>query len=94
MVTADGIGLSHEQIQTLFQPFSLGGQHVAHQYGGADLGLVVSQRLASMLDATLSVESTPDQSSTFRIELPRVLCETRAAGQISSPGAVLVQHTI
>ena len=64
-----------EQIQCLFQPFTQGSKHVTREYGGTGLGLAISHRLATMLEASLTVKSEQGVGSVFKLELPKQLCE-------------------
>lgn len=62
-----GIGLTLEQQQQLFQPFTQVESHNSRRYGGTGLGLSISRRLAQMLGGAISVESTPQEGSTFTL---------------------------
>ena len=65
-----GIGMSADQIQRLFKPFSQGDSSVTRAYGGSGLGLAISKRLVQMLKGQLKVKSEVGQGSIFRIRLP------------------------
>ncbi|WP_246112952.1 hybrid sensor histidine kinase/response regulator [Allorhodopirellula solitaria] len=65
-----GIGISLEQQQRLFQPFTQGDSSVTRSYGGSGLGLAISQRLVHMLDGEVSMTSQPGSGSTFTVNLP------------------------
>jgi signal transduction histidine kinase/sensor domain CHASE-containing protein/ActR/RegA family two-component response regulator len=67
-----GIGLSTEQIEKLFAPFTQADSSMARRYGGTGLGLAISQRLAQLLGGRISVRSQPGVGSTFRVQLPLV----------------------
>lgn len=60
-----GIGISAEQIQALFQSYEQGDSSTARRFGGTGLGLAISQRLARLLDGSITVRSTIDKGSSF-----------------------------
>lgn len=67
-VTDNGIGISSEYLEKIFEPFSR--LHVASEYGGSGLGLSIVKKLLSNQKGNISVKSTLGQGSTFYVELP------------------------
>ena len=69
-VTDTGIGMSPEQIEKMFQPFSQADASTTRKYGGTGLGLVISQHYCSMLGGAIELESKLNVGTTFRVRLP------------------------
>ena len=70
-VSDTGIGLTNEQIESLFQPFTQGDSSLSRKFGGTGLGLSISQHYCRMLGGEITVESKWGRGSTFTVCLPR-----------------------
>ncbi|HET8705761.1 MAG TPA: response regulator, partial [Pseudomonadales bacterium] len=78
-VSDTGIGLSDEQKQNLFSPFSIGAIALnAKRAGGSGLGLALSHKIVSAMGGKLSVHSELGKGSEFCLELP---CKLADAGK-------------
>jgi CheY-like chemotaxis protein/HPt (histidine-containing phosphotransfer) domain-containing protein len=75
-ISDTGTGLTEEQQQKLFRPFSQADGSTSRRYGGTGLGLVISRKLARALGGDVTVKSLPRRGSTFTVEV--------ATGDISS----------
>ncbi|NLX13862.1 MAG: response regulator [Phycisphaerales bacterium] len=66
-----GIGMTAEQAQNIFQPFSQVDNSMTRRFGGTGLGLTISKRLAQMLGGDVFLlHSQPGLGTRFRLILP------------------------
>ncbi|MEG5160559.1 PAS domain-containing protein [Microcoleus sp. AT3-A2] len=72
-VTDTGIGMTQEQQERLFQPFTQADNSTTRKYGGTGLGLTISQRFCQMMGGDVEVISELDCGSTFTVCLPASL---------------------
>lgn len=81
-----GPGLSAEQAQRLFKPFSQADNTTTRRYGGTGLGLALSKRLSEALGGDIAIEDcTPQRGCTFVISF--------VAGCSQQPKADLAAQT-
>ncbi|MCA1568150.1 MAG: response regulator [Acidobacteria bacterium] len=69
-VKDSGIGITKEQMNKLFQPFSQADASTTREFGGTGLGLVITKKFCEMMGGTMGVSSVRGEGSTFVIKLP------------------------
>ncbi len=100
LVVADtGVGMTAEEINRIFEPFTQADASTSRRFGGTGLGLTLSRRFVQMMGGEIAVESKPNAGSRFSIRLPANLAgsmpapsqpPSAAAPQEAAEGVVLV----
>jgi len=68
-ITDSGGGISPEQFEKIFQPFTRLPQH--RKVEGVGIGLALSRRLIELMGGRIGVRSIPARETTFWIAIPR-----------------------
>lgn len=65
-----GIGIAPEHQRKIFEAFSQADLSITKKYGGTGLGLNISNKLLSLMNSRLQLESEPGQGTTFTFDIP------------------------
>ena len=78
-----GIGMTASQLAELFQPFNRLGREADGE--GTGIGLVISRRLAELMEGSLDADSRAGEGSRFHLRLPAA--DRRGPPQAEPPSA-------
>jgi PAS domain S-box-containing protein len=91
-VSDDGIGMTPEQQQKLFKPFTQADASTTRKYGGTGLGLAITKEFVEMMGGTINVVSELGHGSRFTVRLPVYVSspEVRKQTEVLADGNSLV----
>jgi PAS domain S-box-containing protein len=69
-VSDNGIGMTPQQVSSLFQAFTQAEASTSSKYGGTGLGLAISRQFCRMMGGDIEVRSEVGSGSVFTIRLP------------------------
>lgn len=70
----NGIGISQDQLDRLFEPFTQADRTINERFGGSGLGLSITKRLLDALGGTIGVQSQQGEGSCFTVSIPVAPC--------------------
>lgn len=82
-----GVGIAPDRQESVFEPFCQEDGAISREYGGTGLGLSISRQLSEMMGGNLTVESKPDQGTTFTLSIPALTSTDEKL-----PASVSVSH--
>ncbi|MGI9517843.1 MAG: ATP-binding protein, partial [Pirellulaceae bacterium] len=68
-VRDSGIGMTQDQMERIFDPFSQADSSVTRKFGGTGLGLTISRRFTEALGGEIAVQSEPGKGSVFSVTI-------------------------
>ena len=71
-VTDEGIGISKENLPTLFEEFRQVDSSITRKYKGTGLGLAICKKLIGLLNGEIEIESELNVGTTVRFYIPYV----------------------
>ncbi len=69
-VSDNGIGISKDAIDSVFDPYRQATDHTSRMFGGTGLGLSIAKQFAELIGGTITVRSELGKGSAFTLQIP------------------------
>ncbi len=71
-ISDTGIGISKEEQELLFKPFSQADNTIENRFGGTGLGLSICKNYVELMGGDIGVESCADEGASFWFSVPLI----------------------
>lgn len=82
VVSDEGIGISAEKLEGIFERFNQADDSITRNYGGTGLGLSIVKDLLEIQKGTIEVSSDVGLGTTFTFEIPYLISNDQTAGEV------------
>lgn len=89
-----GTGITREQAEILFQPFTQADISITRRFGGTGLGLAICKNLVEMMGGEIRMEQGENNGSTFSFSLPFESQNDPAGHFFAAPGSITGKKAI
>ena len=80
-----GIGMTPDQVASLFERFKQADETTTRRFGGTGLGLALTKALARLMGGDVTVTSAEGVGTTFTLALPAILPDPQQESTLLSP---------
>ena len=76
-VSDSGIGMTPEQVDKVFKPFTQADEKTTRKFGGTGLGLTITKMFAEMMGGRIALSSIINEGTTFTVTIPKFVIDPK-----------------
>ena len=76
-VSDSGIGMTQEQIDKVFKPFTQADEKTTRKFGGTGLGLTITKMFSEMMGGGVTINSNINKGTTFTVTIPKLVVDNK-----------------
>jgi len=77
IISDTGIGMTPEQVDKVFKPFTQADEKTTRKFGGTGLGLTITKMFAEMMGGDINLKSDEGKGTTFTATIPLVVIDKK-----------------
>ncbi|MBT3589209.1 MAG: response regulator [Candidatus Marinimicrobia bacterium] len=77
IIADTGIGMSQDQVEKVFMPFTQADEKTTRKFGGTGLGLTITKMFAEMMGGDIALSSVEGEGTTFIVTIPRCVVDPK-----------------
>jgi len=85
-VSDTGIGMSDEQVDKVFKPFTQADEKTTRKFGGTGLGLTITKMFAEMMGGKIDLTSEQNKGTTFSVTIPLNVVDSKVSNESIEQG--------
>ena len=77
IISDTGIGMTPEQVDKVFKPFTQADEKTTRKFGGTGLGLTITKMFAEMMGGDINLKSEEGKGTTFTATIPLLVIDKK-----------------
>jgi len=94
VISDTGIGMTPDQVRSIFETYSQADDSTSRKYGGTGLGLAISKQLVELMNGKIKVSSKKEVGSTFSFYVDFHLKDAENKRQYRLPSSKLLNKRV
>ena len=74
---SDSGGMTQEQIDKVFKPFTQADEKTTRKFGGTGLGLTITKMFSEMMGGGVTINSNINKGTTFTVTIPKLVVDNK-----------------
>ena len=76
-ISDSGIGMTSEQVDKVFKPFTQADEKTTRKFGGTGLGLTITKMFSEMMGGGITLSSVINEGTTFTVTIPKIVIDPK-----------------
>ena len=77
IISDTGIGMTKDQVDKVFKPFTQADEKTTRKFGGTGLGLTITKMFAEMMGGDIQISSIEKKGTTFTVTIPLAVVDVK-----------------